>query len=220
MLIGLIISIALAVTFLCLYVCAAQDKASLNKDNEWLRKQRDESSKAPAVTQTTEPVVTKAVEDTDKRIMDKDAVMEAVRANGYAPVDEDDYVSFIRGDYKFAIIVDRFPFVAVACGFNVEKKDWNFNAVKKAARNVTERYMLGKVLFEEHSDDDNDLIFQVSAIEKQYGHFRNSLENYIGVISDIENSFRKEYNELEEKGVAAAPDSDIHLPEYAQKWEA
>ena len=85
---------------------------------------------------------------------------------------------------------------------------------------MTERYMLGKVLFEEHSDDDNDLIFQVSAIEKQYGHFRNSLESYIGVISDIEKSFRKEYNDLEEKGEAATPGTNIHLPEYAQKWEA
>ena len=125
MLIGLLISVVLAATFLSLYVCAVQDKASLNKDNEWLRKQR---------------------EDLDSRILDKDAVIKAVDAKGYSHRDDGCSVYLKRGDVGYQIEVDRFPIVQIASVYNVDENEYDIATFRKAAQEITKNCAIGKVL--------------------------------------------------------------------------
>ena len=211
MLIGLIISIALAVTFLCLYVCAAQDKASLNKDNEWLRKQRDEVKERDASPQY------QALKDSDNRILDKDTVIEAIKANGYSPLDDDDTVDLKRDDIRYMISVDRFPVVSIACGYIVDEKDYDFSLFKQVAREMTDNYPMGKFLIQENEEGFKGIAFQMAVIEKKYGHFRDTLATYLDFIDDMQARFNQKYESLLNRARTAEPGI---LPEYARKWEA
>ena len=203
MLIGLLV--ALAVTFLCLYVCAVQDKASLNKDNEWLRKQREESKQLQ--TQG----------NPDNRILDKDTVIEAIKANGYEPREDGDTVYIKRGSVNYQIGVDRSPIVPVADVYTIDEKEYDIATFRKAAQEITRRSAIGKVLFVEYDDGSKAVGFTAGAVEKSYGHFRDFLDTYLFIIDDLHNRFHQTYESMLKSAHTVEQGS---LPEYARKWEA
>lgn len=67
-----IISIVAAI-FLALYVSKSQDLEVLDRDNKWLKEQRD---------RMPDPVT---VDETGLRPLDKESIMEAIRFNGFVP---------------------------------------------------------------------------------------------------------------------------------------
>ena len=209
MLTGLIISIALAATFLCLYVCAVQDKASLNRDNQWLRKQREDSKQSQ-----TQP---KTIGTPDDRILDKDTVIEAIKANGYEPLVDGDAVYIKRGDAKYQIGVDRFPIVPIASVYTVDEKEFDIETFRRAAQDKTSNCVIGKVVFLDYDDVSYGVAFTLGTVEKKYGHFRDSLETYLYIIEDLHDRFHHTYESMIRNAQTVEQGS---LPEYARKWEA
>ena len=209
MLIGLLISIALAVTFLCLYIAVVQDNAGIKKDNEWLRRQQEDDRHLQ--TQA------KAIVDTDNRVLDKDLVMEAIRANGYSPREEDDVLHFKRRNISYQIDVDRFPMVPMACDYAIDEKEYDIHLFKRAAQECTAKCVMGKVFFIDYDDGSKGIAFTIGIVEKKYGHFRDSLETYLDIIDDLHWRFHQTYESMSKSTQVAGHGS---LPEYARKWEA
>ncbi len=203
LIIGIIISIAIAVTFLCLYIAAVQDNASLNKDNEWLRKQREEARADLCQT---------PAERDDDRILDKDTVMEAIRANGFAPEAVDDFVSFKSDDQYYSVRIDKLPVCWVTKWYDLDKKEFDMELMHKAASKLSDE-IRGKVLF---TEDEDSIIFMVDCYEKKYGHFRDSLTHYMKVLDEADSYF----GHLINKRDSTTSEMPVSLPDYAQKWEA
>lgn len=82
-----IISIVAAI-FLALYVSKSQDYKQLERDNKWLKEQRN---------QVTESV---GVDDVDAHQLDKESAMEAIRFNGYVPDADEHWIKFmVQGEH-------------------------------------------------------------------------------------------------------------------------
>lgn len=208
MLIGLLISVALAVTFLCLYVCAVQDNAGLNRDNEWLRKQRnDEHYIKPEVK--------------DKKPLDMDGICEAIRYNGYVPiVKSEDFVEFMIQSTRYYVHCGT-PVITMSLSYrmnlsNPEPDDLDPVLVKKAAETVEHNVSIGKILF-----DEEGVTFYASTIAKTFEEFRDNFSTYLDMVHHLLDKHHEEYQALEK---AKAEDVDNvtinNLPQYAQKWEA
>ena len=91
-----IISIVAAI-LLALYVSKCQDCKALERDNKWLKEQRE---------QAVEPV---AVDDVNNHPLDKETAMEAIRYNGYLPEADGHWITFMAQGEHYAIDADRFP---------------------------------------------------------------------------------------------------------------
>ena len=76
-----IISIVAAI-FLALYVSKSQDYKALERDNKWLKEQRNREP---------EPV---AVDEVDLHQLDKESAMEAIRFNGFVPEADEHRILF------------------------------------------------------------------------------------------------------------------------------
>ena len=104
-----IISIVAAV-LLALYVSKSQDYKALERDNKWLKEQRE---------QTPEPV---AVDDVDNHPLDKESAMEAIRYNGYVPEADGHWITFMAQGEHYAIDADRFPVMVMMKHYNLDHK--------------------------------------------------------------------------------------------------
>ena len=102
-----IISIVAAV-LLALYVSKSQDYKALERDNKWLKEQRE---------QTSEPV---AVDDVDNHPLDKESAMEAIRYNGYVPEADGHWITFMAQGEHYAIDADRFPVMVMMKHYNLD----------------------------------------------------------------------------------------------------
>ena len=141
MIIGLIISITLAVTFLILYVANVQDYASLKKDNEWQNRQLDglkrdnallqkrlEEAQASAQSQLQPASVSITSSDYDSRPLNKETAMEAIRYNGYVPDANEAWIDFMVQGEHFAIDAERFPIMlmikhcSTVCGNTIKTR--------------------------------------------------------------------------------------------------
>lgn len=218
MIIGLIISGVLAVIFLCLYVSAVQDNASLNKDNEWLRKQRDEKS-AEAAPQTAA--------SSQKLPLTSNNIGEAVRFNGIIPEQINNTFYFKVQGEKYALLFhEDVSVVEVYKGYSCEYEDFDFDLFKQAAKTVEDEYLVGKIRVLEKDDNNAEfgIEFQVSGFELYYEHFRDDFSKYINAINQIIAAHREEYNKLLDAKQSGADlsmdDSKFSIPSYAKGWDA
>lgn len=234
MIIGLIISITLAVTFLILYVANVQDYASLKKDNEWQKKRLDDvrrdnealqrhldNAQASAHNQqqtATEPVTSC---DYDSRPLNKETAMEAIRYNGYVPDANGTWIDFmVQGDH-YAIDAERFPIMLMIKHYKLDREHFDMDIMHKAAHQVSDELCMGKVLFT--GDDEDGIAFQFATIENKFGHFRDNFSRYIGIIGEAQDRMGQLYNEMTEAatdGEKANGDSKFTLPAYAKGWDA
>lgn len=234
MIIGLIISITLAVTFLCLYVANAQDYASLKKDNEWQNRQLDgfkrdnellqkrlEESQASAQSQPQPAAAKVTSSDYDSRPLNKETAMEAIRYNGYVPDANGTWIDFmVQGDH-YAIDAERFPIMLMIKHYNLDREHFDMDIMHKAAHQVSDELCMGKVLFT--GDDEDGIAFQFATIENKFGHFRDNFSRYIGIIGEAQDRMGQLYNEMTEAatdGEKANGDSKFTLPAYAKGWDA
>lgn len=174
-----------AFVFLFLYICKSQDCTSLERDNKWLKQQRE---------QAPEPV---AVDDVDSRPLDKESAMEAIRYNGYVPEAEGHWITFMAQRQHYAIDAGRFPVMAIFKHFNLDHKEWDMDLMHKAAHQVSDDIIMGKVLFT--GEEEDGIMFQITAIENKYGHFKDCLTQYISIIDESQARMDQTYNDLEAK---------------------
>lgn len=218
MITGLIISITLAVTFLCLYVAAVQDTASVRKDNEWLRKQRNEKS-AEAAPQSAAT--------SQKLPLTINNVGEAIRYNGYIPEQIKNAFGFkVQGEQYAVIFIEDASVAELYKGYRCEYKDYDIDLFKKAAQIVEDKYLFGKIRVQPEEDNDAEfgIEFEISSFELYYEHFRDALPHYIQAMNQIISSFKEEYDKLVEAkqngNDVTGEDGTYTLPGYARGWDA
>lgn len=179
-----IISIVAAI-LLALYVSKSQDCKALERDNKWLKEQRE---------RVPEPV---AVDDVDNHPLDKESAMEAIRYNGYVPDCDEHWISFkVQGEH-YAIDAERFPVMVMMKHYNLDKNAWDMDLMHKAAHQVSDELIMGKVLFT--GDDEDGVAFQITSIENKFGHFKDCLTRYISIIEESQSRMGNLYNEMEQK---------------------
>lgn len=179
-----IISIVAAV-LLALYVSKSQDYKALERDNKWLKEQRE---------QTPEPV---AVDDVDNHPLDKESAMEAIRYNGYVPEADGHWITFMDQGEHYAIDADRFPVMVMMKHYNLDHKEYDMDLMHKAAHQVSDDIIMGKVLFT--GEEEDGIMFQITAIENKYGHFKDCLTRYISIIDESQSRMSQLYNEMDAK---------------------
>ncbi len=179
-----IISIVAAV-LLALYVSKCQDYKALERDNKWLMEQRE---------RTPEPVT---VDDVDNHPLDKESAMEAIRYNGYMPDADDHWITFMAQGEHYAIDADRFPVMVMMKHYNLDHKEYDMDLMHKAAHQVSDDIIMGKVLFT--GEDEDGIMFQITAIENKYGHFKDCLTRYISIIDESQSRMSQLYNEMDAK---------------------
>ena len=179
-----IISIVAAV-LLALYVSKSQDYKALERDNKWLKEQRE---------QTPEPV---AVDDVDNHPLDKETAMEAIRYNGYVPEADGHWITFMAQGEHYAIDADRFPVMVMMKHYNLDRKEYDMDLMHKAAHQVSDDIIMGKVLFT--GEEEDGIMFQIMAIENKYGHFKDCLTRYISIIDESQSRMSQLYNDMDAK---------------------
>ena len=179
-----IISIVAAI-FLALYVSKTQDYKQLERDNKWLKEQRN---------QVTESV---GVEDVDDHQLDKESAMEAIRFNGYVPDADEHWINFMVQGEHYAIDADRFPVLVMMKHYNLDHNEWDMDLMHKAAHQVSDELIMGKVLFT--GEEEDGIAFQITAIENKYGHFKDCLTRYISIIEESQARMSKIYNDMDAK---------------------
>ena len=179
-----IISIVAAV-LLALYVSKSQDYKALERDNKWLKEQRE---------QAPEPV---AVDDVDNHPLDKETAMEAIRYNGYVPEADGHWITFMAQGEHYAIDADRFPVMVMMKHYNLDHKEWDMDLMHKVAHQVSDDIIMGKVLFT--GEEEDGIAFQITAIENKYGHFKDCLTRYISIIDESQSRMSQLYNEMDAK---------------------
>lgn len=179
-----IISIV-ATVLLALYVSKSQDYKALERDNKWLKEQRE---------QTPEPV---AVDDVDNHPLDKESAMEAIRFNGYVPEADGHWITFMAQGEHYAIDADRFPVMVMMKHYNLDRKEYDMDLMHKAAHQVSDDIIMGKVLFT--GEEEDGIAFQITAIENKYGHFKDCLTRYISIIDESQSRMSQLYNDMDAK---------------------
>lgn len=175
----------LAVVFLCLYINKMQDYTSLQKDNQWLKEQQ---AHIPAKAET---------EETKDRTLDQETAMEAIRYNGFVPETDGHWITFMSQGEHFAIDAERFPVLVLMKHYNLDRKEYDMDLMHKAAHQVSDDIIMGKVLFT--GDEEDGIAFQIAAIENKYGHFKDSLTRYINIIDEAQVRMSNIYNEMDQK---------------------
>ena len=184
-----IISIVAAI-FLALYVVKCQDYKQLERDNKWLKEQR-ENTPAPVV---------------DANQLDKETAMEAIRFNGYVPDADEHWIKFMVQGEHYAIDADRFPVMVLMRHYSLDHNDWDMDLMHKAAHQVSDELIMCKVLF--CGEDEDGIVFQLSAIEDKYGHFKDCLTRYISIIEEAYARMSEIYNEMcakRKEGLSLSP---------------
>lgn len=179
-----IISIVAAI-FLALYVSKSQDYKALVRDNKWLKEQREHAPK---------PV---AVDDVDNHPLNKESAMEAIRYNGYMPEADGHWITFMAQGEHYAIDADRFPVMVMIKHYNLDRKEYDMDLMHKAAHQVSDDIIMGKVLFT--GEEEDGIAFQITAIENKYGHFKDCLTRYINIIDESQSRMSQIYNEMDAK---------------------
>lgn len=178
-----IISIVAAV-LLALYMSKSQDYKALEQNNKWLKEQRE---------QAVEPV---AIDDVDNHPLDKESAMEAIRYNGYVPETDGHWITFMAQGEHYAIDADRFPVMVMMKHYNLDHKEYDMDLMHKAAHQVSDEIIMGKVLFTREEDG---IAFQITAIENKYGHFKDCLTRYISIINESQSRMSQLYNDMDAK---------------------
>ena len=179
-----IISIVAAVLH-ALYVSKSHDFKALERDNKWLKEQRE---------QAPEPV---AVDDVDNHPLDKETAMEAIRYNGYVPEADGHWITFMAQGEHYAIDADRFPVMVMMKHYNLDRKEYDMDLMHKAAHQVSDDIIMGKVLFT--GEEEDGIAFQITAIENKYGHFKDCLTRYISIIDESQSRMSQLYNDMDAK---------------------
>lgn len=162
-----------------------QDYKALERDNKWLKEQRE---------QAPEPV---AVDDVDDHPLDKETAMEAIRYNGYVPEADGHWITFMAQGEHYAIDADRFPVMVIMKHYNLDRKEYDMDLMHKAAHQVSDDIIMGNVLFT--GEEEDGIAFQITAIENKYGHFKDCLTRYISIIDESQSRMSQLYNDMDAK---------------------
>lgn len=172
------------VIFLALYVSMSQDYKALERENKWLKEQRD---------RVPEPL---AVDEVDLHPLDEESAMEAIRFNGFVPEADEHWITFMSQGERYVIDAERFPVMVMMRHYNFAPKDYDMDLMHKAAHQVSDDLIMAKVRFTCEEEDEAGIFFQIAAIENKYGHFKDCLTRYISIIEESQARMSKLYDDM------------------------
>ena len=181
MITAFVTSTIVAIIFICLFIEEHHSMKEYLKENKEQRK-----VDLPAADENSQ----------DLWEITPQLISDAVKFAGYVPLVSDNFVEFrIQGE-KYFIRTERLPYLTVDKGYVVDPEDFDIELMRQAAAIVTRDIFIGKITL---SDDGTVLRFQADAFEPSYGHFRDSIQNYLSIIVDTQERFREVYDDLREK---------------------
>lgn len=172
----------IAVVLLAMFVSRDRDYKALEQENKKLKEQQEEMLQSMTA------------DNMDLRPLDKESAMEAIRYNGFVPEMDGNLIVFKYQGERYLIDAERFPFLAMMKAYNLDHSEWDMDLMHKAAHQVSDGLIIGKVLF--IGEGEESISFQVNAIENKYVHFRDCLTQYINIIEESQDRMNKIYNEM------------------------
>lgn len=177
----IIFSIVVAGVFCFLFIGERQQSAGLRKEVKQLEEQLGNSkSEGKDVNQ-------------DRQALNPALVAEALKYNGYVPNPEEGYVLFMIQGERYFIRTDNLPYMMLDKPYSIDPGKYDMALLRKAAGKVTDELFIGKVSI---TDDGETLRFQADAYEPSYGHFRDAIGCYLGVIHETQKRLHDVYDEM------------------------
>ena len=124
-----------------------------------------------------------------------ETAMEAIRYNGYVPDSDGKWICFMVQGERFFVDVTGYPVAHFVYPFSLDE-DHNLEDLQAATDMLPERIIMGT----SHIDNDKQGIsFIVDGIERNYGHFRDALNDYSHLLYEIRKRHRALYEEFQAK---------------------
>ena len=124
-----------------------------------------------------------------------ETAMEAIRYNGYVPDSDGKWICFMVQGERFFVDVTGYPVAHFVYPFSLDE-DHNLEDLQAATDMLPERIIMGT----SHIDNDKQGIsFIVDGIERNYGHFRDALNDYIHLLYETRKRHRALYEEFQAK---------------------
>lgn len=141
-------------------------------------------------------------------------IADALRAEGFFPEIEDNWVKFkVQGEGYF-VDANRLPLLFVIKSYNVEPNDWEMDLLREAAHRMSDALIMVKATF---SDDGGSLSFFVAAQDRNYESFRSNLTSYMRIIEDGQRKMNEEYHRMVEEKRDAALAAQPYAPQGKQE---
>ena len=129
------------------------------------------------------------------RPLTTETAMEAIRYNGYVPASDGKWICFMIEGERFFVDVTGYPVAHFVYPFSLDENH-NLEDLQAATNMLPERIIMGTA----HIDNDKKGIsFIVDGIERNYGHFRDALNDYIHLLYETRKRHRALYDEFQTK---------------------
>lgn len=135
--------------------------------------------------------------DAGSRPLDRESVMEVVRADGYVPESQGDWISFMVQGQRYLIGVENLPYLSVLKSYDLDCNRIEVDLLREAVRRISDDLFLAKAVIWGEKED--SISFQVCAIEDKYTHFKDCLPRYVNLVNMCDAEVRKLYYELVEQ---------------------
>ncbi|MBQ6311210.1 MAG: hypothetical protein IJK74_06650 [Bacteroidales bacterium] len=129
------------------------------------------------------------------RQLNVETAMEAIKYNGFIPETDGTWIRFMVQGEKFFVDVTRCPVVHFSYSFSIDQNH-NVEDMKKAMLLLSDRIIMGRAYIEE---DNEGISFIVDSFERNYGHFRDTLNDYINLLYETRRRFGILYDEIQTK---------------------
>lgn len=124
-----------------------------------------------------------------------ETAMEAIRYNGYVPDSDGKWICFIVQGERFFVDVTGFPIAHFVYPFSLDENH-NLEDLQAATGKLQERIIMGTAYID---NDKQGISFSVDGIERNYGHFRDALNDYIHLLYETRRRHKILYDEFQAK---------------------
>lgn len=182
MVIAFLVALATATVFLILYL------EERRKDDFKIKPEQETVVSAPV--QIPRPEENCA----EQMRLTHELVKEAVRFNGYVPVNlSENLVGFKVDGENYCITTDRIPLMTIHKGYTIDKSEHDLDLMKRAAIEVSEGCMVGDVSLDR---DGEGISFNIGTVECSYEHLCASLSYYLRIIQDLKDRHISTYHDM------------------------
>lgn len=122
-----------------------------------------------------------------------DNAMDAIRYNGYVPDSDGKWICFMVQGERFFVDVTGYPIAHFVYPFSLDETH-NMVNLRAATEMLPDKIIIGRA----HIDNDQQGIsFIADGIERSYGHFRDSLNDYIHLLYETRARHKAIYDDLQ-----------------------
>jgi len=121
-----------------------------------------------------------------------ESAMDAVRYNGFSPDYDGAWITFETPGGRFFLDVSKAPVAHFVYPFSLGD-DIDRACLTEACDRLHERVIMGRASV---GEDGNELVFFVDGIERNYGHLRDSLQDYIYLLTETRSRHWELYQEI------------------------